>query len=129
MDGGKRRLFYDGGGPSGTGNLVEDVLRHFRIRQPGEVIVHGDALAQGLMDGLLKGTVKVWFPTEDERETVQGVIPVVHEHLDVLQDAGGEVLCLIDCQEEGLLLVLVEVEDLLLHGAEHAGLAAPWLHT
>ena len=39
------------------------------------------------------------------REAVQGVIPIVHEHLDVLQDAGGEVLCLIDGQEEGLLLV------------------------
>jgi hypothetical protein len=68
-----------------------------------------------------------WLPAEDEREAVQGVIPIVHEYLDVLQDAGGEVLCLIDCQEEGLLLVLVEVKDLLLYGAEHAGLAAPWL--
>ena len=29
VDGGKRRLVDDGGGPSGTGNLVEDVLRHF----------------------------------------------------------------------------------------------------
>ena len=27
---------------------------------------------------------------EDEREAVEGVIPVVHEHLDVPQDAGGE---------------------------------------
>ena len=70
MDGGKRRLFYDGGGPSGTGNLVEDVLRHFRIRQPGEVIVHGDALAQGLMEGLFKGTVEAGLPAEGEREAV-----------------------------------------------------------
>ena len=90
--------------------------------------MYGDALAQGLMDGLLQGAVQVRLPAEDEREAVEGVIPVVHEHLDVLQDAGGEVLCLIDCQEEGLLLVPVKVEDLLLYGAEHAGLAAPWLH-
>ncbi len=29
VDGGERRLVDDGGGSSGTGNLVEDVLRHF----------------------------------------------------------------------------------------------------
>ncbi len=90
--------------------------------------MHCDPLAQGLMDGLFQGAVQVGLPAEDEREAVQGVIPVVHEHLDILQDAGGEVLCLIDCQEEGLLLVLVKVEDLLLHGTEHAGLAAPRLY-
>lgn len=31
VDGGKRGLVDDGGGPSGTGDLVEDVLRHFRV--------------------------------------------------------------------------------------------------
>ena len=31
VDGGKRGLVDDGGGPSGTGNLVEDVLRHFGV--------------------------------------------------------------------------------------------------
>ena len=128
VDGGKRCLVDDGGGPSGTGDLVEHVLGHLRIRESGKVVMHGDPLAQGLMDGLLQGAVQVRLPAEDEREAVEGVIPVVHEHLDILQDAGGEVLCLIDCQEEGLLLVLVEVEDLLLHGAEHPRLAAPWLY-
>ena len=29
---------------------------------------------------------------------------------------------------EGELLVLVKIEDLLLYGAEHAGLATPWLY-
>ena len=90
--------------------------------------MYGDALAQGLMDRLLQRAVQVGLPAEDKREAVQGVIAIVHEHLDVLQDAGGEVLRLVDGQEEGLLLVLVQIEDLLLHGAEHAWLAAPWLH-
>ena len=128
MDGGKGSLLNDGGRASRTGDLVEHVLRHLRIGKPGEVVMHGDPLAQGLMDRLFQGVVQVGLPAEDEREAVEGVISVVHEHLDVLQDAGGEVLCLIDCQEEGLLLVPVKVEDLLLYGAEHAGLAAPWLH-
>ena len=35
MDGGKRRLVNEGGGPSGTGDLVEHVLCDFRIREPG----------------------------------------------------------------------------------------------
>ena len=29
---------------------------------------------------------------------------------------------------EGELLVLVKIEDLLMYGAEHAGLATPWLY-
>ncbi len=128
VDGGKGSLLNDGGRASRTGDLVEHVLRHLRIGKSGEVVMHGDPLAQGLMDRLFQGVVQVGLPAEDEREAVEGVISVVHEHLDVLQDAGGEVLCLIDCQEEGLLLVPVKVEDLLLYGAEHAGLAAPWLH-
>ena len=81
VDGRKRCLVDDGGSPSGTGDLMEDVLRHFRIREPGKVVVHGDTLAQGLMDGLLQGAVEVGLPAEDEREAVEGVIPIVHEHL------------------------------------------------
>ncbi len=75
VDGGKRRLVDDRGCPSGTGDLVEDILRDFRICESGKVVMHGDPLAQDL----------------------------------------------IDCQDEGLLLVPVKVEDLLLYGAEHAG--------
>ena len=33
--------------------------------------MYGDALAQGLMDGLFQGAVQVGLPTEDEREAVQ----------------------------------------------------------
>ncbi len=55
VDGTKRRLVDDGGGPSGTGDLVEDVLRDFRICEPGKVVMHRDPLAQGLMDGLFQG--------------------------------------------------------------------------
>jgi hypothetical protein len=62
------------------------------MEQPGKVVVRCDPLEQSLMDGLFQGAVQVRLPAEDEREAVEGVIPVVHEHLDVLQDAGGEVL-------------------------------------
>ena len=42
------------------------------------------------------------------------------EHLDILQDAGGEVLRLVDGKEEGLLLFSVKIENLLLDRPEHA---------
>lgn len=59
----------------------------------------------------------MWLLIKDEREAVQGVISAVHEHLDVLQDACGEVLCLINGQEEGLLVfVEIEILDLARHG-------------
>ena len=81
MDGGKCRLVDDGSRPSGTGDLVEHILCHFQVRQTGKVVVHSDPLAQGLMDRFLKCVVQMRLPAEDEREAVQGVIPVVHEHL------------------------------------------------
>ena len=51
------------------------------------------------------------------------------EHLDILQDAGGEVLRLVDGKEEGLLLFSVKIENLLLDRPEHAGFAAFGFYT
>ena len=48
VDGGKSCLADDGVALSGTGSLVENILRHFRIREAGKVVVHGDPLAQVL---------------------------------------------------------------------------------
>jgi len=91
--------------------------------------MHGDPLAQGFVDRLAQGIVQVRFPAQDERKAVQGVIAVVHEHLNVLQDACGEVLGLVNGQKKGLLLFPVKVEDLLLYGPEHPGFAASRLYS
>ena len=40
--------------------------------------------------------VEARFPAEYEREAVQRVIPVVHQHFYVIQDARGQVLRFID---------------------------------
>ena len=72
---------------------------------------HGDPLAQGLMDGLAQGAVKVWLTAQDKRKAVDGVIAVIHEHFDVLKDAGGKVLCLVHGQQERLFLLIVKVEE------------------
>ena len=129
VDRGKGRLVNDGGGTARAGDLVENIPGHFRIRKPGKVIMHGNPLAQGFVDRLAQGVVQMRLTTEYEGKAVQGIIAVVHKHLDVLEDASGEVLCFINGQEEGLLFLLVEVENLFLYGLEHSGLAAFWLHS
>ncbi len=95
MDGGKGSLFHDGGGTSRTGDLVEDILCHFRIRQSGKVVVHGDPLAKGFVDGLAESVVQMGFPAQDESKTVEGIVPIIHEHLDALHEAFCQVLFLV----------------------------------
>ena len=92
--------------------------------QSAEVIVDDDSLAQRFIYGFLQSLVEVRFCTEDQREAVQGIILEVHQHLEVPEDPGAEVLCLIEDQYERLPLLLIEVVDLLLYGLEHDGLSA-----
>ena len=49
VDGRKRRFIYDRLTPAGTGKFVQDILLHFRVRKPAEVIMDGDPLAQRFM--------------------------------------------------------------------------------
>jgi len=50
------------------------------------------------------------FATEDQGEVIHGIIAVVHEHLDIIQDAGVKILGLINCQEQWLPLFLIPVK-------------------
>lgn len=54
-----------------------------------------DALAERLVDRLPERAVQIRFPAEDQREAVQGIVIIVHQHLQVIQDGGVEILCLI----------------------------------
>ena len=85
-----------------------------------------DPLAQGLVYGLCQGAVKIGFPAQDEGKAVQGVIAVVHDQLQVVQDRRGEVLAFIDGKAEGAFFLMVEVVYLLLHGPKHPGFGAGW---
>ena len=86
-----------------------------------------DPLAQRLVYGLCKGAVKIGFPAEDEGKTVSGVIAVVHDQFQVVQDGRGEVLAFIDGKTQGAFFLMVEVVYLLLHGLKHLWLGAGWL--
>lgn len=76
------------------------------------------------MDRLAEGVIEVGFPTQDQGKTVDGIIAVIHEHLDVIEDTGAQVLCFINGKEQGLAFFLIQVINLLLNGAEHTDFPA-----
>ena len=96
MHGRERGIVQNGPGSTGTCDLMRDILCDLGIAKPHEIIMHRDALAEGLMHRAAQDAVEVRFPAEYEREAVQRVIPVVHQHFYVIQDARGQVLRFID---------------------------------
>ena len=48
----------------------------------------------------------------------------VHEHLDVIQDSGIQVLCFINGEKKRLAFFFVKIGDLFLDSLEHPGFAA-----
>ena len=109
-------LVDDTGGASHTGKLVEHILCHFRVREAVKVIVHGDPLAKSLMDRFAQGAVQVRFAAQDQRKAVDGIITVIHEHLDVLKDTCGKVLCLVHGQQRRLFLFMVKCYNKVVTG-------------
>ena len=76
------------------------IFRDFRIRKSGEVVMDSDPLAQGFMDRLSQSAVQMGFSAEDQGKTVKGIIAVIHEHPDVVEDSRIEKLRLIHCKDE-----------------------------
>lgn len=68
--------------------------------------------------------IEMGFSAQDQCKVIYGIIAVVHEHLDIVQDSGVEVLCFINGKEQGLVFFFVKIGDLLLDGLEHTGLTA-----
>ena len=64
------------------------------------------------------------FTAKDKGKTVYGIIAVIHEHFDIIQNAGVKVLCLINGKQEWLAFLPVEVSYLFLNGFEHTGFSA-----
>ena len=75
------------------------------------------------MHRLAERVIEMGFSTQNQCKAVHGIIAVVHEHLDIIQDSGTEVLCFINGKKQGLPFLLVKIGDLLLNGLEHAGFA------
>lgn len=95
VDSGKGGRVDDRFGAAGAGDLMADVSGNFGVGKAGEIVVDGDALAEGLVDGFAQGIVEVRLAAEDEGKAVHGIAAEVHEHLDVIEDGGGEILGLV----------------------------------
>ena len=92
VDSGKGGRVDDGFGATGADNLMADVSGNLGIGKAREIAVDGDALAEDLADRLSQSIVEVRLAAEDEGEAVHGIAAEVHEHLDVVEDGGGEIL-------------------------------------
>ena len=84
----------------------------------------GDPLSQCFVYRFVERVIEVGLATQDERKVIDGIITIVHEHLDIVQDPGTQVLCFINGKEQGLSFFFVQIGDLLLDGFEHTGLTA-----
>lgn len=83
-----------------------------------------DALAKCFVDRFAEGVIEAGLPSQDQGKTVDGIIAVIHEHLDVIKKTSAQVLCFINGKEQGLAFFLIQVINLLLNGAEHTGFSA-----
>lgn len=104
----------NGSGTSGPLDLMDDVISHFLIVKSPEVIMDCDALAERFVHGFTQDVVQVRLTAEDQGKAVQGVIFEVHQHFQVVEYGGVEMVGLINGQDEGLAFFFIQVEYLLL---------------
>ena len=72
---------------------------------------------------LAERVIEMRFSAQDQCKVVHGIIAVSHEHLDVIENAGIQVLGFINGEEERLSFFSVEICDLFLNCLKHTGLA------
>ena len=81
---------------AGNADLVEHILCDLIITKALKIVVDSDALPQSLMDWFSNRVVEVCLAAEDQSEAIQRVKTEIHEHLKVGEDAGVQILGLID---------------------------------
>ncbi|MCM1234921.1 MAG: hypothetical protein NC489_32885 [Ruminococcus flavefaciens] len=64
VDSGKGSRVNDGFRTAGAGNFVADIGGNLGVGKTGEIVVDGDVLAEGLMDGLAQGVVEIRLAAE-----------------------------------------------------------------
>ena len=60
----------------------------FIIRKPCIAIVDGDPLSQCFVYRFAERIIEMGFSAQDQCKVIHGIIAVVHEHLDIVQDSG-----------------------------------------
>ena len=102
---------------------MDDVFLNFLIAESRIVVMDRDALFKCLIYRFAQDVVEMRFSTEDQCKAVDGIVSIVHEHLDIIQDSCGKILCFIYSQEQRLSFLMIEVIDLFLNGLEHSRLS------
>ena len=49
--------------------------------------------------------IEMGFPAQDQCKVIYGIIAVVHEHLDIIQDSGTQILGFINGKKQGLFFL------------------------
>jgi len=65
-----RGSIINGFGAAGAGDFVADIGGNLGVGKAREIVVEGDTLAEGFMDGLAQGNVEVGLAAEDEGEVM-----------------------------------------------------------
>lgn len=104
--------------------VIDDLVFLSSTNKPFIIIMDGYPLAECFMNRFTKNVIEVRFSAENQSEAVQRIKAVIHEQLDVIENAIAEVLGFIDDEEQGLVLVVVQVGDLFLDDHKHGRLTA-----
>ena len=81
-------------------------------------------LAQCFMNRFAERIIEMGFPTQDQGKVINRVVAVVHEHHDVIQDSGIQILCFVNGEKKRLAFLFVKIGDLFLDSLEHPGFVA-----
>lgn len=81
-------------------------------------------LAQCFMNRFAERIIEMGFPTQDQGKVINRVVAVVHEHHDVIQDSGIQILCFVNGEKKRLAFLFVKIGDLFLDSLEYPGFAA-----
>jgi len=71
--------------------LVDKSARHINKVELGWSKLSIDLLYD-FMNGISQDVIEVRFSAKYQCKTVDGVIAIIHEHLDIVQNAGAEIL-------------------------------------
>ena len=59
-------------------------------------------MTKGFVHRFTECAIEVGFTTQNECKVIDGIIGVVHEHLDIIEDSGTEVLGFVNGKKQGL---------------------------
>lgn len=63
--------------------------------------------------------IPMGFSAKYQGKTVNGIVAIIHERLDIIEDTGAKILCFIDGKQQWLAFFFIQVIDLFQDFREH----------